>query len=233
MTAALTALDPRFVLLRKLKASTWRGSEYEFISFAELRTAGRLLIETRRYGNVYAVDRHQVERITDTGQVPIVHMGNIPDVRCLVGAEPWLVVLLWVSRAVCEQRSRERGDDDTAQRLRAWDETMADLHAHDEGLFVCRFHADEVTSAEVTRPDRMRIRRPRGGGVRSPSLTSQNLRPQDLSSVSGCPGALDDDGRALCRVAPDEPQSSRRAQLEVRERTGAGVCADPYSERAG
>ncbi|MEV4838618.1 guanylate kinase [Nonomuraea sp. NPDC049486] len=154
VTAALTALDPRLVLLRKLKAGTWRGGEYEFVSFerlAELRAAGRLLVETRRYGNVYAVDRHQVEQTAMAGQVPVVHMGNIPDVGRLIEAGRWLPVMLWVSRAVCEQRSRERGDNDTAQRLRAWDETMADLHAHDEGLFVCRFHTDEVTPVEVAR----------------------------------------------------------------------------------
>jgi hypothetical protein len=37
----------------------------------------RLLVETRRYGEAYAVDRHQVGRITQAGQVPVAHMGNI------------------------------------------------------------------------------------------------------------------------------------------------------------
>ncbi|MDA0632268.1 guanylate kinase [Nonomuraea sp. MCN248] len=154
VTAALTALDPRFVLLRKLKAGIPRGSEYEFVSFerlAELRAARRLLVESHRYGNAYAVDRHQVEQITEAGQVPVVHMGTVDDVRRLVDAGRWLVVLLWVSREMCERRSRERGDDDTAERLRAWDETLADLHAHDDGLFACRFQTDEITSAKVAR----------------------------------------------------------------------------------
>jgi guanylate kinase len=154
VTAALTALDPRFVLLRKLKAGTWRGSEYELLSFdrlTELRAAGRLLVETHRYGNAYAVDRHQVQQITDAGQVPVVHMGNIPDVRRLVEAEPWLVVLLWVSRETCERRSQQRGDSDTAQRLRAWDETTADLHVHEDGLFALRLHTDQVSTGEAAR----------------------------------------------------------------------------------
>lgn len=154
VTAALTVLDPRFVLLRKLKAGTRHGSEYEFVSFerlAELRAAGRLLVESHRYGNAYAVDRHQVEQIAETGQVPVVHMGTIRDVHRLVDGGRWLVVLLWVSREACERRSRQRGDSDTAQRLRAWDETMADLHAHDDGLFACRFRTEEVTPAEAAR----------------------------------------------------------------------------------
>ncbi|MET8007646.1 guanylate kinase [Nonomuraea glycinis] len=154
VTPTLTALDPRFVLLRKLKAGTWRGSEYEFVSFerlAELRAAGRLLVETHRYGNAYAVDRHQIERITDAGEVPVVHMGNIPDIRRLVAAEPWLPVMLWVSRETCERRSRQRGDSDTAQRSRAWDETSADLRSHTDSVFPCRIDADGVTPAEIAR----------------------------------------------------------------------------------
>jgi guanylate kinase len=154
VTAALTALDPRFVLLRKLKAGTWRGGEYEFVSFehlAELRAARRLLVETHRYGNAYAVDRHQVQQITDAGQVPIVHMGNIPDVRRLITVEPWLPVMLWVSREMCERRSQRRGDSDTAQRLRAWDETLADLHSHTDGLFSCRIDAGVVAPGEIAR----------------------------------------------------------------------------------
>lgn len=154
VTAALMGLDPRFVLLRKLKAGTQRGSEYEFVTFerlGELRAAGRLLVESQRYGNTYAIDRHQVEQITTAGQVPIVHMGNIPDIHRLAEFGSWLVVLLWVSREACEQRSRQRGDGDTAQRLRAWDETLTDLDAHDDGLFACRFQTDEIAPAKVAR----------------------------------------------------------------------------------
>ncbi|WP_261809009.1 guanylate kinase [Nonomuraea sp. C10] len=154
LTAALTSLDPRFVLLRKLKAGTRNGDEYEFVSFerlAELRTAGRLLVESHRYGNAYAVDRHQVERIAMAKQVPVVHMGSIPDIRRLLDSGPWLLVLLWVPREVCEQRSRQRGDNDTVQRLRAWDEAMADLNRYDESLFTCRFRTHEITPAGAAR----------------------------------------------------------------------------------
>lgn len=67
---------------------------------AELRAAGRLLVETHRYGNIYAIDRHQIGRMTRAGRVPIVHMGNIGDVRRLAETASWLLVMLWASRGV-------------------------------------------------------------------------------------------------------------------------------------
>ncbi|MET7459577.1 guanylate kinase [Nonomuraea sp. NPDC005501] len=154
ITAALTALDPRFVLLRKLKAGDRRGTEYDFVTsehLARLRAAGRLLAETHRYGNVYAIDRHQIEQSAQAGQMPVVHMGNIPDILRLAEAGPWLPVLLWVPRDVCEQRSRQRGDGDTARRLSAWDETLLDLQAHDTGLFSLRIRTDQTTPEDAAR----------------------------------------------------------------------------------
>ncbi|WP_053175186.1 hypothetical protein [Nonomuraea sp. SBT364] len=180
VTAALTVLDPRFVLLRKLKAGDRRGSEYEFVSIermAELRTGGRLLVETHRYGNTYAVDRHQVERMTTAGQVPIVHMGNIPDIRRLIDVGLWLVVLLWVSRESCERRSRQRRDDDTDRRLRAWDETLADLCAHGDSLFSCRFETDEITPDGGARQIARAFDDRQGGELHSPRLPIQDSLP--------------------------------------------------------
>ncbi|WP_433498121.1 hypothetical protein ACQP1K_24950 [Sphaerimonospora sp. CA-214678] len=88
ITTALHRHDPRFRLLPKLKAGTGRTEGYEPVTaeeLNELRRAGRLLVETRRYGNVYAIDGHQIEEITAAGHVPVVHMGNIADLRALVG----------------------------------------------------------------------------------------------------------------------------------------------------
>ncbi|NRQ36629.1 guanylate kinase [Nonomuraea sp. NN258] len=153
-TAALAELDPRFVLLRKLKAGNQRGTEYDFVDaelLAQLRSTERLLVETHRYGNTYAIDRGQVEQLVLAGQVPIVHMGNIPDIRRLVAADPWLLVLLWVSREICEQRSRHRGDSDTAKRLKAWDETMEDLQTHGRDVFSLAVHTDQATPEQVAR----------------------------------------------------------------------------------
>ncbi|MDP9864900.1 MULTISPECIES: guanylate kinase [Streptosporangium] len=150
ITAALARLDPRFVLLPKLKVGTGRAQGYEFVSaehLDKLREAGRLLVETRRYGNVYAVDRQTIEDRHAAGYVPVAHMGNIADLRRLTGKAPdgWLRVLLWVPREVTEQRSRDRGDADTAKRLTAWDETLADLETGtDAGFFHLRLHTDRI-----------------------------------------------------------------------------------------
>ncbi|MGW2147489.1 hypothetical protein ACWCOT_24525 [Nonomuraea bangladeshensis] len=101
VTTALGQLDPRFVLVRKLKAGDCRGTEYDFVTveeLARLRAAGRLLSETRRYGNTYAIDRHQVSGLITAGHVPVVHLGNIADLRRLTEAGPWMTVLLWIPR---------------------------------------------------------------------------------------------------------------------------------------
>ncbi|MFI6176390.1 guanylate kinase [Nonomuraea sp. NPDC051191] len=152
ITVALNRLDPRFTLVRKLKAGNQRGTEYDFVSVGELarlRAGGRLLLETRRYGNTYAIDRHQINELVSTGRVPIVHLGAIADIRRLTEAAAWFVVLLWIPRAVCEQRSWRRLDSDTPQRLQAWDETLADLHAHSEVPFPHRFQTDLIRPAEI------------------------------------------------------------------------------------
>ncbi|MEV1198471.1 nucleoside/nucleotide kinase family protein [Microbispora rosea] len=160
ITAAMHRHDPRFRLLPKLKVGTGRADGYEFVTaerLDELRRTGRLLLETHRYGNVYAVDRLHIEDMTAAGQVPVAHMGNIADLRRLIGRTPdaWLRVLLWVPREVTEQRSKGRGDADTVQRLKAWDETLADLTANtDDGFFHLRIDTDrldvETAAREIT-----------------------------------------------------------------------------------
>ncbi|MET8986934.1 hypothetical protein ABZW49_15915 [Nonomuraea wenchangensis] len=108
LIAALSRLSTVMCAVGGLKVGNRRGTEYKFVSTEELtqlRTAGRLLIETHRYGNTYAIDR-----LTAAGQVPIVHLGHIADIRRLIQSAPWLVVLLWIPRQVCEQRSLQRGE---------------------------------------------------------------------------------------------------------------------------
>ncbi|MEU7939514.1 guanylate kinase [Microbispora bryophytorum] len=150
ITAAIHRHDPRFRLLPKLKVGTGRADGYEFVTaerLDELRRTGRLLLETHRYGNVYAVDRRHIEDMTAAGQVPVAHMGNIADLRRLIGRRPdaWLRVLMWVPREVTGQRSKGRGDADTVQRLKAWDETLADITDNtDEGFFHLRIDTDRL-----------------------------------------------------------------------------------------
>lgn len=114
VTAALAAADTRFQLLTKLKQGTGRSAGYRVVAEDELndlREQRRIVVETRRYGNVYAVDRHSLEEPQRHGLVPVAHMGNITDLRTLLaGTETrWLRVLLWVPREVCAARSRRRG----------------------------------------------------------------------------------------------------------------------------
>ncbi|WP_405140658.1 guanylate kinase [Sphaerisporangium sp. NBC_01403] len=154
-TQALHRLDPRFRLLRKLKVGTGRAEEYHLVTAArldELRQAGRTLAETYRYGNTYAIDRAEIDDMGQAGLIPVAHIGNIADLRRLVDRDPWLRVLLWVPREVCEQRSRHRGDVDTAQRLAAWEETLTDLETgSDEGFFHLRLHTDRIGPDQAAR----------------------------------------------------------------------------------
>ncbi|GIH91270.1 guanylate kinase [Planobispora siamensis] len=157
VTATLHRLDARFVLLPKLKVGTGRSDGYEFVSaehLERLRNEGRLLAETHRYGNIYAIDRQAIETRHAAGAVPVVHMGNVPDLRRLIGSDPdgWLRVLLWVPRETTAQRSSARGDPDTARRLAAWDETLADLEANaDAGFFHLRLHTDHLSPYAAAR----------------------------------------------------------------------------------
>jgi guanylate kinase len=155
ITAALSASQERFRLLTKLKQGTGRSAGYRLVTedeMNELRRQGRVVVETRRYGNVYAVDRHCLEDGQNRGLVPVVHMGNVTDLRTLLSRTPtrWLRVLLWVPRDVCETRSRQRGDVDTVKRLKAWDETERDILCSDlRDLFDVVVRTDTVGPKEA------------------------------------------------------------------------------------
>ncbi|MGW3654772.1 guanylate kinase [Streptomyces sp. NPDC005151] len=133
VTSALCSADPRFELVTKLKHGTGRSAGYRFVTAEELddlRHQGRIVVETRRYGNIYAVDDLSLTQPQERGRIPIAHIGNVTDMRTLLDrsrATSWLRILLWVPRSVCETRSRERGDTDTPKRLTAWDETAQDV----------------------------------------------------------------------------------------------------------
>ncbi|MCZ2526208.1 guanylate kinase [Streptomyces sp. HB2AG] len=157
VTAALRAADRRFRLVTKLKQGTGRSTGYRFVTADELdalRQQGRIVVETRRYGNVYAVDRDSLEDPQAQGMVPVVHIGNVADLRTLLGRAPtaWLRVLLWVPREVCAVRSRQRGDVDTPKRLTAWDETVQDLLRSDlQGLFDLVVRTDRVDTGTAAK----------------------------------------------------------------------------------
>ncbi|MFJ3711628.1 MULTISPECIES: guanylate kinase [unclassified Streptomyces] len=173
VTAALRSADQRFELVTKLKHGTGRSAGYRFVTAAELgdlRAQGRIVVETRRYGNVYAVDNLSLMELQRRSRVPVTHIGNVADMRTLLNRTAsisWLRVLLWVPRNECEQRSRARGDTDTAKRLTAWDETARDLCESDvRDLFdlvirtdrtVPTTAAEQIAYALGSAPDLVRV----------------------------------------------------------------------------
>ncbi|WP_411105550.1 guanylate kinase [Streptomyces sp. cmx-4-9] len=156
VSVALADLDDRYGQLPKIKVGSGRTTGYRMADRVELdalRAAGRVVLETARYGNTYAVDRDDLDAMTRAGRVPVVHLGSVDHLRTFNSAvrEPWLSVLLWVPRDVCEARSRGRGDRDTAERLAAWDEALADLAAvpAEEELFQLLVRTDLAGPAAV------------------------------------------------------------------------------------
>lgn len=156
VTAELARQDARYTLLPKLKVGTGRSTGYRYVPSTELdklRTTGRLVVETHRYGNVYAIDRDAIAALVEADRVPIIHMGNLADLQRLRAAVPldWTTVLLWIPRAVCADRSKHRGDVDTPKRLQAWNETRNDLQATNTPIFNLIIHTDQADPAETAR----------------------------------------------------------------------------------
>ncbi|WP_412516227.1 guanylate kinase [Actinomadura madurae] len=156
VTAELARQDDRYTALPKLKVGTGRSAGYRPLTSTDLeklRDADRLVVETRRYGNVYAIDRHDIAALLAADKVLIVHMGNVADLNRLRESVPldWTTVLLWVPRAVCADRSKHRGDVDTPKRLQAWDETLGDLQATDTPVFNLVIHTDQADPTETAR----------------------------------------------------------------------------------
>ncbi|MBQ0855712.1 guanylate kinase (plasmid) [Streptomyces sp. BH-SS-21] len=134
VTAALKKADSRYGQFTRLKVGSGKSSGYRMGTASQLRkleAAGDVVYANRRYGNMYVLDRPGLDAAFAAG-VPAVHLGQIDGVHALVDGYPadWLRVLLWCPQAVTAQRSRERGDADTADRLTAWEATREDLATH-------------------------------------------------------------------------------------------------------
>lgn len=129
VTAALTALEPRAQLYRRLKIGSGRSAGYrmgELQDLVALESSGGVLYANRRYGATYVVDRPEIERMRAEGLIPVVHLGQPEGVAALLDAEPsasWLVVELWCPRETAAERIAARDTGDTDVRLIAWDET--------------------------------------------------------------------------------------------------------------
>lgn len=161
VTQALSSISPRCVLFEKLKAGTGRAAGYRPTTperIDGLRDLGLNLYVNERYGNVYAVDRPELDALLDRGLIPVVHMGQLTGVRALkTYSAAWLSVLLWCPREVTEARLRQRETTDSAARLAAWDDTVRDLERMDPSDFDLRIRTDRLTPAEAAEAIRARL----------------------------------------------------------------------------
>ncbi len=162
VTAALQQLDRRFEPLQKRKVGSGRTAGYQQTSqrhLDRLRARGQVIYENERYGNTYVVDRPSLDAIMHRGRIPVVHMGQVEGVRTLIThtSLSWLPVLLWCPRATATQRLRARDNRDLTARLEVWNETVADVQRHGEGLFAMGIRTDEVTPDTVAWRIRARL----------------------------------------------------------------------------
>jgi len=127
---ALCQLDARYALFRKLKVGGGRSAGYRWTTaenLTRLRVSGTLVDESARYGNTYAVDATELGRLLASCRTPIVHMGRLHGVANVTRyPAAWLVARLWCPRETAEERLRNRGSTDLADRMRAWDEAAGD-----------------------------------------------------------------------------------------------------------
>ncbi|MGV9668376.1 hypothetical protein [Nocardia niigatensis] len=128
VTAALHRSAPQFEQYQRLKVGPGRTAGYRMGTEADLERlteSGQVVYANRRYSSVYVIDRPELEEHLASG-IPVVHVGQPEAIDALATALPaarWVVVELWCPRPVAESRIEGRGTGDTAERLRAWDET--------------------------------------------------------------------------------------------------------------
>jgi guanylate kinase len=154
VTSALAALDARYVPFRRLKVGSGKSAGYRMgtpAQLADLEARGDVVYRNERYGNVYVVDRPGLDQAFESGMVPVVHLGQVAGVKQVVGLPGvrWVRVLLWCSRTSTAERSRRRGDTDTAARLAAWDSTREDLASCPQAGWEVRVDTDVVTPQEA------------------------------------------------------------------------------------
>jgi guanylate kinase len=164
ITGHLTALDQRYVQFERLKAGPGRTTGYRIVGldeFEAVRGRGEMLYANSRYGAQYGIDRGGLEAIANAERIPVVHVGQLAGVRQVVVGMPlrWLVVILWCSREVAATRLAQRADAQPAERLRAWDQTLADVQGNGVELADLAFNTAtwrpedvaQVISASITK----------------------------------------------------------------------------------
>ncbi|WP_245567605.1 kinase [Nocardia jiangxiensis] len=89
---------------------------------------GQAIWVNERYNSRYVIDRPELIRMLDGGQIPVVHVGQpeaVDAIRSAVPEASWTVVELRCSRTTAHGRIEARATGDTAERLDAWDATPA------------------------------------------------------------------------------------------------------------
>jgi len=133
ITEALHTLDSTCVLFPRLKVGGGITTGYRMTDVAAVSTLhadDNVIWANHRYGSLYVIDRPTLTRRL-RHHIPVLHLGQPEAIAAVVAATPdthWLVVSLWCPRHAAERRLRARPTGDTAERLRAWDETPP-LHA--------------------------------------------------------------------------------------------------------
>ncbi|MFH9662333.1 guanylate kinase [Streptomyces sp. NPDC017248] len=156
VTDVLTELDARYVRFTRLKIGAGNTKGYRMGTpeqLADLEARGDVIYRNERYGNIYIVDQPGLEQAMEGGRTPVVHLGQMAgmqQVSALFSAH-WVRVLLWCSKETTALRSPQRGDNDTAARLAAWDATKADLAAHPRAQWELRVDTDTTAPREAAK----------------------------------------------------------------------------------
>jgi guanylate kinase len=163
ITDQLVQLDCRYALFERLKLGGGNTDGYRVAASAGitgLRASHDVLFENQRYGNIYLIDRPHLASMLSAGQIPVLHLGQVAGVRAVVQFPArWITVLLWCSRDTSAARAKARGSTDVAARLRAWDETAADLEEATGIDFALRVDTDAVAAEAAAREIDARIAR--------------------------------------------------------------------------
>jgi guanylate kinase len=207
VTAALDGLAGRYRLIPKLKVGSGNTRGYRMVTYAQLtrlRRQGRVVQENMRYGNIYAVDRSMVNDARIDGDAPVLHTGRLDDLRTIERSlpGPWTVVVLWCGRRTAERRSIARGDTDTVDRLKVWDETLSEL----PGLA-----SDEVSlwiDTDAASPDT-------AAAMIDQVIGSGRRRGDALRDLSSDPPVEDGPGLIVPVVTPSSPGRGLDARAVV------------------
>lgn len=93
----------------------------------DLSAAGEVVWSNERYGAVYVVDRPYLRRMVESGEIPVLHVGQREAVDAILKAVPDVAITtisLTCPRDLAVQRITERATGDTAERITAYDATQ-------------------------------------------------------------------------------------------------------------